>query len=73
MPSPVAMLLMLGFVRQTASAVLGDHSEQSVDTIFFVYCFLAIFWSDFPFVAFKRWIKVLGQPIMALIVLESPP
>jgi len=41
-------------------------------TIFFVYCFLTIFWSDFPFVAFKRWIKVLGHPIMALIVLTEP-
>ena|SRR5256885_9384804 len=42
--------------------------------IFFVYCFLAIVWSDFPLVAFKRWIKVLGHPIMALIVLtESDP
>jgi O-antigen ligase len=40
--------------------------------IFFVYCFLAIFWSDFPFVAFKRWIKVVGHPIMALIVLTEP-
>src|SRR5207249_4930608 len=26
----------------------------------------------FPFVAFKRWIKVLGHPIMALIVLTEP-
>jgi exopolysaccharide production protein ExoQ len=41
-------------------------------TIFFVYCLLAILWSDFPFVAFKRWIKVLGHPIMALIVLTEP-
>lgn len=41
-------------------------------TIFFVYCLLAIFWSDFPFVAFKRWIKVVGHPIMALIVLTEP-
>jgi exopolysaccharide production protein ExoQ len=41
-------------------------------TIFFVYCLLAIFWSDFPLVAFKRWIKVLGHPIMALIVLTEP-
>ncbi len=32
----------------------------------------AHFWSDFPFVAFKRWIKVLGHPIMALIVLTEP-
>ena len=41
-------------------------------TIFFAYCFLAIFWSDFPIVAFKRWIKVLGHPIIALIVLTEP-
>jgi O-antigen ligase len=41
-------------------------------TIFFIYCLLSIFWSDFPLVAFKRWIKVLGHPIMALIVLTEP-
>src|ERR1700730_7428953 len=40
--------------------------------IFFVYCFLAILWSDFPFVSFKRWIKVLGHPIMAMVILTEP-
>jgi hypothetical protein len=25
-------------------------------------------WSDFPFAAFKRWIKVLGLPMMVLIL-----
>src|SRR5262245_50635332 len=40
-------------------------------TVFFLYCFLAIWWSDFPFVAFKRWIKVLGHPVMALIILTE--
>jgi exopolysaccharide production protein ExoQ len=39
---------------------------------FLLYCFVAIFWSDFPFVSFKRWIKVLGHPIMALILLTEP-
>jgi O-antigen ligase len=39
---------------------------------FLLYCFIAITWSDFPFTAFKRWIKVLGHPIMALIVLTEP-
>lgn len=39
---------------------------------FAAYCFLAIFWSDFPFVAFKRWIKTLGHPIMALVLLSHP-
>src|SRR5438034_1382746 len=39
---------------------------------FFLYCFISIAWSDFPFIAFKRWTKVLGHPIMALIILTEP-
>jgi len=39
---------------------------------FLLYCFISIAWSDFPFVAFKRWTKILGHPIMALIVLTEP-
>lgn len=41
---------------------------------FLLYCFIAILWSDYPFVAFKHWIKVLGHPIMTLILLtEADP
>jgi exopolysaccharide production protein ExoQ len=40
--------------------------------VFLLYCFISIAWSDFPFVAFKRWLKILGHPIMALIVLTEP-
>ena len=40
--------------------------------VFLLYCLISIAWSDFPFVAFKRWIKILGHPIMALIVLTEP-
>jgi O-antigen ligase len=40
--------------------------------VFLLYCFISIAWSDFPFIAFKRWLKVLGHPIMALIVLTEP-
>ena len=41
---------------------------------FLVYCFISITWSDYPFISFKRWIKGLGHPIMALIVLtETDP
>jgi exopolysaccharide production protein ExoQ len=35
---------------------------------FLAYCFIAIVWSDYPFVSFKRWIKILGHPIMVLIL-----
>jgi exopolysaccharide production protein ExoQ len=41
-------------------------------TIFVLYCFIAIFWSEFPFVGFKRWIKVLGHPIMVLVIFSEP-
>jgi exopolysaccharide production protein ExoQ len=40
--------------------------------IFLLYCFISIVWSDFPFVTFKRWIKILGHPIMALVILTEP-
>src|SRR5438874_8227178 len=40
--------------------------------VFLLYCFISIIWSDFPFVAFKLWLKILGHPIMALIVLTEP-
>ena len=40
-------------------------------TLFLLFSFLSITWSDFPFTAFKRWHKVFGHVIMALIVLTD--
>jgi O-antigen ligase len=40
--------------------------------LFLAYGLLSVLWSDEPFIAFKRWIKVLGHPIMALVVLTDP-
>src|SRR5260221_3892521 len=39
---------------------------------FFIFTLISIAWSDFPFIAGKRWIKILGHPIMVLIVLTDP-
>jgi exopolysaccharide production protein ExoQ len=39
---------------------------------FIAYCFIAIVWSDYPFTSFKRWIKILGHPIMVLILFTEP-
>jgi exopolysaccharide production protein ExoQ len=41
-------------------------------TVYLVYCLLAVIWSDLPFVSFKRWFKLMGQPVMALILLTEP-
>ena len=39
---------------------------------FLVYSLASVLWSDFPFIASKRWIKTLGHPVMALIILTEP-
>ncbi|PYK71665.1 MAG: hypothetical protein DME44_07200 [Verrucomicrobia bacterium] len=40
--------------------------------VFLLYCFLAVLWSDVPFTAFKRWIKILGHPVMVLVLFTEP-
>jgi exopolysaccharide production protein ExoQ len=42
--------------------------------VYFFYCLVSIAWSDFPDVAFKRWIKAIGDLAMILIVVtEAQP
>jgi exopolysaccharide production protein ExoQ len=41
-------------------------------TVFLAYAALSIVWSEFPFTAFKRWVKILGHPLMVLILLSEP-
>jgi O-antigen ligase len=41
-------------------------------TFYLAYCLLAVLWSDYPFVSLKRWIKLLGDPVMALVILTEP-
>lgn len=40
--------------------------------VFLVYCAISIFWSDFPDVAFKRWIRGVGDIAMVSVVLTDP-
>ena len=41
-------------------------------TIYLAYCLIACAWSDYPFVSFKRWIKLFGQPVMVLLIMTEP-
>jgi O-antigen ligase len=68
------VLLIAGIrvLRQRGVNLAEFVQNNRVLTFFFIYCFFAIFWSDFPFVSFKRWIKILGHPIMVLIVYTEP-
>jgi hypothetical protein len=63
-------LLLLGLVvllnrrKQVARSLLQNWPIL----LFFAYCLASLMWSDFPMVAFKRWIKGTGDLVMVLIV-----
>lgn len=40
--------------------------------IYFAYCFISCFWSPFPAVALKRWIKDIGDLAMVLVIVSDP-
>src|SRR5262249_48265328 len=67
-------LLAVGIVvlitRQRKSAELLRGNKLIL--VFFVYCALSALWSDFPFVALKRWTKALGNIVMVFVVLTDP-
>jgi len=39
---------------------------------FLLFALTSIMWSDFPFVAFKRWFRDLGNYLMILVALSDP-
>ena len=47
-------------------------SQNKWIVLYFLYCLSSITWTDEPFLLFKRWIKDLGNPIMALVILTEP-
>jgi exopolysaccharide production protein ExoQ len=46
--------------------------RNPVAALYLLYCLIACAWSDYPLVGLKRWVKLLGQPIMVLIILTEP-
>jgi len=68
-------LIVLGLfviLRRSVSWRALLTSSNTWIAIFFLYTFISIGWSDFPLTAFKRWHKVLGHVIMAMVVLSDP-
>jgi exopolysaccharide production protein ExoQ len=66
-------LLVLGLLVlvKRGSQVLRLLQGNGAIIIFFLYCAVSILWSDYPEVAFKRWIKALGDLVMVLVVLSD--
>jgi len=64
------VLLLLGLI-----VLLNRRKDVAISLrknwpilLFFAYCLVSLLWSDFPMVAFKRWIRAIGDLVMVLIV-----
>lgn len=64
----VAALVVLLSRRRRVETLLRANGPI---LLFAGYCLLSIFWSDFPDVAFKRWIRYLGDLSMVLVVVTD--
>jgi exopolysaccharide production protein ExoQ len=66
------VVLGIGILLARAREVVPIITANAPLVLFVSYCALSVLWSDFPGIAFKRWVKALGDPIMVLIVLSDP-
>src|SRR5437867_3540828 len=64
----IGVIVLMGRGRE-----VGEILRANGPTIvFFVYCVASVLWSDYPYVAFKRSTKAMGDLVMVLIVLTDP-
>lgn len=60
----IGLIVLLRRGRQV-TRLLGANGPI---ILFFLFCLASIFWSDYTFIAFKRWSKAIGDIVMILIV-----
>jgi O-antigen ligase len=65
----LAGLLVLNF---RSRKVAGFFAKNGPLLLFVAFCLISVLWSDFPFVAVKRWIKGIGSTVMVLLILTDP-
>jgi exopolysaccharide production protein ExoQ len=69
----LSTILILGLIvlfrrRQKVWTVLRKNPPI---VVFLLYCGISVFWSNFPDVSFKRWVKAVGDLTMVLVVLTD--
>ena len=67
------ILIVLGTAVVAKRSVSWSRiaADNVAITMFLLFSLASVLWSDFPFVAFKRWYKVFGHVVMVLIVLTD--
>src|SRR5882672_5443629 len=64
-----AGLIVLARRRKEARASLLRNPAV---VVYFAYCLLSVVWSPFPDVAFKRYMRAVGDLVMVMVLLTDP-
>jgi O-antigen ligase len=62
------VIVLLGRKQRIASILRANTPLL----VYFFYCGISIFWSDYTLVAGKRWFRGLGDVIMLLVIFTDP-
>ncbi len=62
------VIALLGRKQRVAAVVRANAPI----VLYFLYCGVSIFWSDYTLVAGKRWFRSLGDVIMVLVIFTDP-
>jgi len=67
----VMLVVGLGVLVARGPQVAAVLRTNGPVILFFLWAAFSVLWSDYPDVAFKRWIKACGNVVMVLIVLTE--
>jgi exopolysaccharide production protein ExoQ len=70
--SSVLILLAVSILMSRSFSWSGFFVRNVALMAFLSFALVSVCWSDFPFVAFKRWFRDLGNYLVILVVLSDP-
>jgi O-antigen ligase len=68
----VLILLAIGTLMSRSFKWGGFFARNLALTAFVSFALVSACWSDFPFIAFKRWFRDLGNYLVMLVALSDP-
>jgi exopolysaccharide production protein ExoQ len=68
----VLILLAIGILISRSFKWADFFVRNLALTAFLSFALLSVLWSDFPFVAFKRWFRDIGNYVVILIAVADP-
>jgi O-antigen ligase len=68
-----SVLIAIGVIilARRGSRIMPLLRDNLPILLYFGYCLISIAWSDYGFVAFKRWIRGVGDLVMVLVILTD--